>query len=110
VSGALYVTTANSLPVIEAIANNGRADRITAVTTDLFPALLPLIRSGRVLATIYQRPQTQGRLAFQSLYQFLLERKYPAATIKVAPHIVMRSNLDLFTDRVLGDQDQDSDE
>lgn len=106
----LYVTTANSLPVIEAIAHNGRADKITVVTTDLFPALLPLIRSGRVLATIYQRPQTQGRLAFQSLYQFLLERKYPAATIKVAPHIVMRSNLDLFADRISGDQDQDSHE
>jgi len=106
----LYVTTANSLPVIEAVAKNGRADEITVVTTDLFPALLPLIRSGRVLATIYQRPQTQGRLAFQALYQFLLERKYPAATIKVAPHIVMRSNLDLFVDRVPGEQDQGFDE
>ena len=73
-----------------------------------FPALVPLIRSGRVLATIDQRPQTQGRLALQALYQFLLDGKRPAAAIKVAPHIVMMSNLDLLAERLAADTEQES--
>jgi LacI family transcriptional regulator len=77
------------------------------ITTDLFPALVPLIRSGKILATIHQRPQTQGRLAFQALYQFLVEGKFPAPTIKVPPHIVMMSNLDLFAERLSAESEQE---
>jgi LacI family transcriptional regulator len=69
------------------------------VTTDLFPALVPRIRKGHVAATIYQRPVSQGRLALQALYQFLLNGTKPPARIKVVPHVVMRSNLDLLLDR-----------
>jgi LacI family transcriptional regulator len=94
----LYIGTANSLPVLQAIDDSGLGDQIRVISTDLFPALVPLIRSGRVLATIHQRPKTQGRLAFQALYQFLLEGKYPSPTIRVVPHIVMASNLDMFAD------------
>jgi LacI family transcriptional regulator len=99
----MYVGTANSPPVLQAIDDAGRGGKIAVVTTDLFPALVPLIRSGRVLATIHQRPKTQGRLAFQALYQFLLEGKYPPPMIRVVPHIVMMSNLDMFADRLFTD-------
>jgi LacI family transcriptional regulator len=92
----MYVGTANSLPVLRAIEDAGQAGKISVVTTDLFPALVPLIRSGRVLATINQRPLTQGRLALQALYQFLVAGKCPRPNITIAPHIVMLSNLDLF--------------
>jgi len=96
----LYVSTANSLPVLQAIEESGRAGEIGVVTTDLFPQLVPLIRSGRVLATVHQRPVTQGRIAFQALQQFLVEDKCPVPSIRVAPHIVMNSNLDLFLERL----------
>jgi LacI family transcriptional regulator len=94
------VSTANSLPVLQAIEESGLAGKIIVITTDLFPALVPLIRSGRILATIHQRPQTQGRLAFQALYQFLVEGQCPVPRIRVAPHIVMNSNLDLFLENM----------
>jgi len=97
--GGVYVSTANSLPVLQAIEESGFAGRIAVITTDLFPSLVPLIRSGRILATIHQRPLTQGRLAFQALYQFLMEGQCPLPRIRVAPHIVMNSNLDLFLDQ-----------
>jgi LacI family transcriptional regulator len=97
--GGVYVSTANSPPVLQAIEESGRAGRIAVITTDLFPSLVPLIRSGRILATIHQRPLTQGRLAFQALYQFLVEGKCPLPRIRVAPHIVMNSNLDLFLEQ-----------
>lgn len=98
--GGVYVSTANSLPVLQAIEESGLAGKIVVITTDLFPALVPLIRSGRILATIHQRPQTQGRLAFQALYQFLVEGQCPVPRIRVAPHIVMNSNLDLFLEHM----------
>jgi len=96
----VYVSTANSLPVLQAIEEAGLSGKIVVITTDLFPALVPLIRSGRVLATIHQRPLTQGRMAFQALYKFLVEGQCPLPRIRVAPHIVMNSNLDLFLERM----------
>jgi LacI family transcriptional regulator len=93
---AVYASTANSIQVIRAIEEAGRLGDVTIMTTDLFPELIPLIRSGKVLGTVYQRPQTQGRMAFQALYQFLVEGKCPSTRLRLAPHIILRSNLDLF--------------
>ena len=93
---ALYVSTANSIPVIRALEEAGRLGELAVMTTDFFPELIPLIRSGKVLGTVYQRPQTQGRMAFQALYRFLVERKSPAAHLRLAPHIILQSNLNLF--------------
>ena len=96
----VYVSTANSLPVLQAVEESGLGGKLSVITTDLFPALVPLIRSGRVLATVHQRPLTQGRMAFLALHQFLIEGKCPLPRIRVAPHIVMNSNLELFLDRL----------
>ncbi len=98
---AIYVSTVNSLPVLRAIEELGRAREreLTVVTTDLFPELVSWIRAGTVVATVYQRPISQGRLALQALYQFLVDGTCPQPRIKVVPHVVMRSNLDLFLER-----------
>jgi LacI family transcriptional regulator len=96
---AIYVSTVNSLPVLRAIEARGRARDLTVVTTDLFPELVTWIRAGTVVATVYQRPISQGRLALQALYQFLADGTCPQPRIKVVPHVVMRSNLDLFLER-----------
>jgi LacI family transcriptional regulator len=95
----IYVSTVNSLPVLRAIRKAKRQKGIAVVTTDLFPALVPLIRKGDVAATIYQRPVSQGRQALQALYQFLVDGTKPLNRIKVVPHVVMRSNLDLVVER-----------
>lgn len=97
---ALYVSTANSVTVIQALEELDPERRIAVVTTDLFAQLVPFLRSGRILATIYQRPEAQGRMAFEALYKFLAEGKCPPHQIKLNPHIVMRSNLELFVDRI----------
>jgi len=95
VSG-IYVSTANSLPVIKALEENGRLGNVAIVVTDLFPELLPLIRNGNVLATLYQRPLTQGRMAFELLHRFIVEGVRPKSVYKLPPYIVLRSNIDLF--------------
>jgi LacI family transcriptional regulator len=86
--------------VLKAIADVGLAGRATVITSDLFPALGPFIESGRVAATMYQRPSIQGQLAFQALYKFLIDGVRPLPVIRMAPHIVMKSNLKLFMDRL----------
>jgi LacI family transcriptional regulator len=96
----IYVSTVNSLPVLRAAEEAGRLSSLTVVTTDLFPELVQWIRAGKVAATVYQRPVNQGRVALQALYQFLLHGTRPASRLRVVPHLVMRSNLDLFLERL----------
>lgn len=102
---AIYVSTANSLGVIRAIEEVDPERPLDIITTDLFPQLVPHLRSGRILASINQRPQAQGRMAFEALYRFLAEGKHPVARIKLNPHIVMRSNLELFLERAPGEDE-----
>ena len=97
---AIYVSTVNSLPVLRAAEQQDRLRGLTVITTDLFPELVPWIRSGKVAATVYQRPVNQGRLALQALYRYLLDGTRPQTKIHVVPHVVMRSNLDLFLERL----------
>ena len=101
----IYVSTVNSLPVLRAAEHEGRLSGLTVVTTDLFPELVDWIRRGQVAATVYQRPVNQGRIALQALYQFLLNGTRPSSRLHVVPHLVMRSNLDLFLGRLPIDLD-----
>jgi LacI family transcriptional regulator len=106
--GAAYISTANSVPVIRALEDSGRIDDVAVVATDLFPALIPFIRSGKVVGTLYQRPKAQGKMAFEALYQFLVEGKCPPVRHRLAPHLILRSNLDLFLETLPGDLDGNS--
>lgn len=104
--GAVYVSTANSLPVIEALEKTGRLGQMPVITTDLFPALAPLIRQGKIFATIYQRPKSQGRMAFEALYQFLVQGTCPPLRHRIPPHLVLRSNLDVFLEMLPADREE----
>ena len=93
---SIYVSTSNSLPVIKALEERGRAGKVTVIVTDLFPELVPLMRVGKVFATLYQRPLTQGRLAFEAMHRFIVEGTRPKPVRKLPPYIVLRSNLDVL--------------
>ncbi len=95
----IYISTANSLPVIRALEERNALDQIQVITTDLFPELVSFLESGRILATLYQRPFTQGKAAFEALMRYLLDGVVPESATRFAPHIVLRSNLPLFADR-----------
>jgi LacI family transcriptional regulator len=95
--GGVYINTANSLPVLRAAEEAGLLGKVRIITTDLFPELVPFIESGAVLATLYQRPLTQGRMAFEALARYLTVGTSPNQVARLAPHIVLRSNLSLFT-------------
>ena len=95
----IYVTTEASIPVLKAASDANRLERLTIITTDLFPDLVPYIRSGAVVATIYQRPRAQGQMALRMLYEFLAEGGQRSHQVALAPHLVMRGNLDFFLRR-----------
>jgi LacI family transcriptional regulator len=96
----IYINTANSVPVLRAIEENGMWGQVRLITTDLFNELVPLIESGKILATLYQRPFTQGKLAFETLYRYLVDGVQPEPITRLAPHIILRSNLPLFLERL----------
>jgi LacI family transcriptional regulator, galactose operon repressor len=95
----IYVTTEASIPVLHAARDANLQERLTIITTDLFSDLVPHIRSGAVAATIYQRPRAQGSMAFRMLHEFLAEGVNRSHQVALAPHLVMRGNLDFFLQR-----------
>ena len=92
----IYISTANSMPVFQALAEKGATGDVQVIVTDLFPELIPLIESGQVLATLYQRPFAQGKNAFEAMLRHLVDGVERPAPVVLAPHIILRSNLHLF--------------
>ena len=97
---AIYISTANGLPVLRALEELKLLGRVQVITTDLYPELVPLLESGKVLATLYQRPEAQGKTAFETLIGHLMDKDKPVKTHRFAPHIILRSNLPLFASRL----------
>ncbi|MGB6133350.1 MAG: LacI family DNA-binding transcriptional regulator [Acidobacteriaceae bacterium] len=102
----LYLSTANSLPVLQALRELDLLGKVKVVATDLFQELVPLIESGSVLATLYQRPFAQGKLAFETLLQYLVEGAVTRSAIRLAPHILFRSNIALFSSQIANNDDE----
>jgi LacI family transcriptional regulator len=92
----IYISTANSIPVLRAVEEKHLLGNIQLIATDLFPELIPYIDSGKVLATLYQRPFTQGKTALELLLRYLIDGTAPIPNTRLAPHIILRSNLHLF--------------
>ena len=84
--------------MLNAVREMGRQHDVVVVTTDLFPSLVPWIRDGSVAATVCQRPLSQGRLALQPCASSC-STEHPRPPIKVIPHLVMRSDVDLILER-----------
>ncbi|WP_245818165.1 LacI family DNA-binding transcriptional regulator [Granulicella rosea] len=98
--GGIYVSTANGLPVLKAARELNLLGKVQIVCTDLSSGLLPMIERGFVFAALHQRPLTQGRMALDLLARFLTAGTTPQEINRLAPHIVLRSNLSLFSGNI----------
>lgn len=92
----IYFSSANSIPVISRLTAAGLGGRLGIVASDVFPELAAYIRDGTVGATIYQNPFEQARLAFDTMYYYLTERRLKQTMFRVTPQAVMKSNLNLY--------------
>jgi len=99
----IYISSANSIPVIDRIIASGKAGDIKIVASDVFPELSEYIKNGTVLATIFQNPYRQARLAVMNLYYHIAENREIPEILTITPQIVMKSNLDVYemTDEIL---------
>jgi LacI family transcriptional regulator len=95
-----YVSTVNSMPVVRALKTRGLLGKVTLITTDVFPQLMPHIRSGDVTATLYQRPRTQGELALRTMYAMLRQGRDSWSRVMLQPHVVMRTNIEYFLNEI----------
>jgi LacI family transcriptional regulator len=91
-----YVSTINSIPVIRALKSRKLLGKVALITTDVFPQLIPHIRSGNITATLYQRPGVQGELALRTMYAMLRKGGNSWHGVMLQPHVVMRTNLEYF--------------
>lgn len=65
--------------------------------SDIFPEIALLMEEGVIDATIFQNPFRQGRMAFQYLYEYMVEgRRFDTDIIYLDPRIILRSNLCLY--------------
>jgi LacI family transcriptional regulator len=96
----VYVSTINSPPVLRALKDCGALGKIHVITTDLFPELVPYLKSSDVTATIYQRPSTQGQVALRMIHRYLVGDE-TSSQVRLAPHLVMRGNLPFFLSQAL---------
>jgi ABC-type sugar transport system substrate-binding protein len=92
----IYISSANSLPVIEHVVRSGKAGIIKIVTSDVFPGLAGYIKDGTVSATIFQDPEGQARAAFDNLYYHIAEDRQYSGQLMITPQIVIKSNLGLY--------------
>lgn len=96
----LYVSTGNGAPVLRAVETAGMFGKLSIFTTNLFPELVPRLESGQVVGTIYERPYSQGRIAFRTLHEYLIENKIPNVRLFLDPVLVMKSNLRRVMQRI----------
>ncbi len=96
----IYLSTANSIPVLRALEETKLLGDVQVITTDLFPELVPYIETGKVLATLYQRPFIQGKIALEMLLNYLVNDAKPDPVHRLAPHILLRSNIALFAKEI----------
>ena len=104
------MSTANSLPALRALEERKLLGKIELITTDLFPELVPFIESGKIFATLYQRPFTQGKVAIEMLAKYLAEGIKPEPVTRLAPHVILRSNLPLFLNRLVPETESEADD
>lgn len=98
----LYVSTGNGAPVLRAVEAAGMFGKLVIFTTNLFPDLVPRLESGQVVGAIYERPYSQGRIAFRTLHEYLIENRMPTVRLMLDPVLVMKSNLHRVIQRVGG--------
>lgn len=93
---AIYVSSANSIPICRYLEEHGLSQKVVCVTSDVFSELCPYIENGTVNATIDQNPFRTGYNALDLLYHAIADGKKIDSCICATPHIVLSSNLNCY--------------
>ena len=92
----IFFASANSVPALERF--RAKNYRPAVVASDVFPRRSDYLRDRTVLATVFQNPEEQGRLAVMSLYAWLADGMPPERVRKVTPQLVLKADLPVYED------------
>lgn len=97
----VYLGTANSVTFCERLGELGYLGKIKIVASDLFPKMIEFLKQGTVMATIFQNPFMQGRLAVRYLFEYLTgQRLITKDEILIEPQLILKSNLESFEEKL----------
>jgi ABC-type sugar transport system substrate-binding protein len=96
--GGIYVASNNAVGVCKCLEDMGRTD-IAVLGHDLYPELAECITRGSLLATLFQNQSLQVKRAVEKMIEYITNEKKPFGTVFLRPELVMKSNLDCYTDQ-----------
>lgn len=91
--GSAYITTGNSVDIIDALDRADPGRRIRVIASDIFPHTEKALKSGRVCAIIYQNPYKQAKTSLLRLYAMIAEDAVVPPCIMTPPQIILESNI-----------------
>ena len=97
--GGLYFNSANSVSFCRRLAELGRINDISIVTSDISNEIAQLIRNNSVQYSIFSNPYLQAKKCVEKLYEYITEGiEIENDHILIEPQIIMKSNLEVYTE------------
>ncbi|MFH1709429.1 MAG: LacI family DNA-binding transcriptional regulator [Planctomycetota bacterium] len=95
-AGGVYVASDNSAGACRYFREHHLSGAVNLAVTGVFPQVRRNLADGTVQFALYQRMGEQGRLAVQTLYEFMAEGVRPQAELLIPPLIATRNNMDVI--------------
>ena len=94
----IYINSFASSGVIRSVVKNGKAGRISLITSDINDEIRECLKNGTVSASIFQDQYRQGRYGLRYLYDYITSNQKIDDVTYIYPQIIMRSNMALYKD------------
>ena len=92
----IYVTSYDSVSACRCIENMKMQHQVKVLSHDIHRGMLPYLEKEMIVASIYQNPKLQGRIAIDRMVSYLLgNRDFPRSN-PVRPELVLRSNVSCY--------------
>ena len=93
--GGIYIATGNSIAVCKYITEHN-IENIHLIGTDLFTDIVKYVKSDVMQGVIFQDTITQGKIAIQVVYDYLVNSKDIQGNIFIKPQLILKSNIDEY--------------
>lgn len=95
----VYSSTATTAPICRSVCDLGMEKDVRVIGTEITKNTFEYIENGAMMATLFQDPLRQGKLAVRAMYEYIMHvyTDHPRV-IRIDPAIVLRGNLDNYND------------
>ncbi len=92
----LFISSANSIPIIEELIRLERIGQVQVIASDLYPDIARHLETGAIQATIFKNLYQQAKSAFEALYYYISGAVDRPEDIFAIPQIVIKGNLEAY--------------